>query len=236
MITIEQLKEVRERTEQLHRYLNIDAKKIQLEEEQLRTQAPGFWDDQKRAEAQMKLVKGLEKWIKGYGQVQSLCDELELAFEYYKEELVTETEVDELYNRTTEAIENLHSKMKHKDSVIFTGRLENKELSMVMAAAECLTYIPHFEGFGIPLLEAMYSETAIICGNTTSLPEVVGDAALICSATDYNAVAENMYRIIGDEELRTSLIEKGRKQRQKFSWQLTSERLWNCIEKALKLC
>ena len=61
MITIEQLKEIKDRVEQLNRYLNIDAKKIQLEEEQLRTQAPGFWDDQKRAEAQMKLVKGIER-------------------------------------------------------------------------------------------------------------------------------------------------------------------------------
>ena len=85
MITTEQLKEIKDRTEQLHRYLNIDAKQIQLEEEQLRTQAPGFWDDQKRAEAQMKLVKGLEKWIKGYAEVKSLADELELACEYYRE-------------------------------------------------------------------------------------------------------------------------------------------------------
>ena len=74
MITAEQLKEDRERTEQLNSYLNIDAKKIQLEEEQLRTQAPEFWDDQKRAEAQMKLVKGLEKWINGYAEVKSLSD------------------------------------------------------------------------------------------------------------------------------------------------------------------
>jgi glycosyltransferase involved in cell wall biosynthesis len=134
----------------------------------------------------------------------------------------------------TEAIEKIHSEMKHKDSVVFTGRLENDELSKVMAASECLTYIPHFEGFGIPLLEAMYAETAIISGNTTSLPEVVGDAALICSPTDYDKVAENMNLIATSEELRNSLIEKGREQRQKFSWQLTSERLWNCIENAIK--
>jgi glycosyltransferase involved in cell wall biosynthesis len=134
----------------------------------------------------------------------------------------------------TEAIEKVHSEMKHKDNVIFTGRLENDELCKVMAASECLTYIPHFEGFGIPLLEAMYAETAIISGNSTSLPEVVGDAALMCSTTDYNKVAENMYRICNDKELRESMIEKGRKQREKFSWQKTSERLWNCIEKAIK--
>ena len=110
MITIEQLKEVKERTEQLNRYLDIDAKRMQYEEEQLRTQAPEFWDDQKRAEAQMKLVKGLEKWIKGYEEVKTLSDELETAFDFYKEELVTEEEVDDLYSRAMNAIENLEMK------------------------------------------------------------------------------------------------------------------------------
>lgn len=134
----------------------------------------------------------------------------------------------------TGEIEKVYSEMKHKTDVIFTGRLETDELCKVVAASESLVYIPHFEGFGIPLLEAMYTETAVISGNTTSLPEVVGDAALICSPTDYNKVAENMNHIATNEELRKSLIEKGRKQRQKFSWQLTSERLWNCIENAIK--
>ena len=110
MITIEQLKEVKERTSQLNRYLDIDSKRIQHEEELLRTQAPGFWDDQKRAEAQMKLVKGLEKWIKGYENVKTLCDELETAYEFYREELVTEEEVDALYAKSIAAIENLELK------------------------------------------------------------------------------------------------------------------------------
>jgi len=110
MITADQLKEVKERTEQLNRYLDIDAKRMQYEEEQLRTQAPEFWDDQKRAEAQMKLVKGLEKWIKGYEEVKTLADELETAFDFYKEELVTEQEVDDLYARAIKAIEDLELK------------------------------------------------------------------------------------------------------------------------------
>ncbi|MBR6031538.1 MAG: peptide chain release factor 2 [Bacteroidaceae bacterium] len=110
MITQDQLKEVKDRTEQLNRYLDIDSKKIQYEEEQLRTQAPGFWDDQKRAEAQMKLVKGLEKWLKGYAEVKTLCDELDTAFEFYKEELVTEDEVDALYEKAITAIEELELK------------------------------------------------------------------------------------------------------------------------------
>ena len=78
-----------------------------MEEEQLRTQAPGFWDDAKAAEEQMKKVKGLQKWLDGYKEVKTLCDELELAFEFYKEETVTEEEVDELYAKTMEAVEDL---------------------------------------------------------------------------------------------------------------------------------
>lgn len=110
MITSEQLKEAKDRVEALNRYLDIDAKTIQLEEEQLRTQAPGFWDDAKKAEEQMKKVKGLEKWIEGYKGVKLLVDELELAFDFYKDEMVTEEEVDEAYAKTVEAIEALELK------------------------------------------------------------------------------------------------------------------------------
>ena len=120
MITQDQLKEVQERVEQLNHYLNIPAKKMQYEEEQLRTQAPEFWEDQKRAEEQMKVVKGLEKWIKGYQEVSTLADELATAFDFYKEELVTEQEVDDLYARAITSIEELELKnmlRKEEDSM-----------------------------------------------------------------------------------------------------------------------
>ena len=107
MITIEQLKDVKARTEALCRYLDIDNKKIQVEEEQLRTQAPGFWDDARAAEEQMKKVKGLQKWIDGYKEVKTLCDELELAFDFYKEDMVSEEEVDEHYAKALGALEDL---------------------------------------------------------------------------------------------------------------------------------
>jgi len=110
VITAEQLKDIRERVEALNRYLSIDAKRIEWEEEQLRTQAPGFWDDPKAAETQMKKVKTLEKWINGYSEVKTLSDELSTAFEFYREELVTEEEVDELYARSVAAIEGLELK------------------------------------------------------------------------------------------------------------------------------
>ena len=110
MITSDQLKDVLERTEKLHHYLNIDQKKVEFEEEQLRTQAPDFWDDPKRAEAQMKKVKGIEKWLNGYKQCKQNADELQLAFDYYKEELVTEEEVDADYAKAVKCIEDLELK------------------------------------------------------------------------------------------------------------------------------
>ena len=107
MITQEQLKAIQERTDALYKYLDIPRKQMEFEEEQIRTQAPDFWDDAKRAEEQMKKVKSLEKWIKGYAEVRTLTDELATAFDFYREELVTEQEVDDLYARTVDAIETL---------------------------------------------------------------------------------------------------------------------------------
>ena len=110
MITPDQLKEIQERTQALNHYLDIPRKQMEYEEEQLRTQAPDFWEDAKRAEDQMKKVKSLEKWIKGYAEVRTLADELATAFDFYKEELVTEQEVDDIYARTVSAIEDLELK------------------------------------------------------------------------------------------------------------------------------
>ena len=110
MITAEQLKDIKERTEALHRYLNIDSKLIEVEEEELRTQAPGFWDDQKAAEAQMKKVKDLQKWINGYKEVKAATDDTEVAFDFYKDEMVSEEEVDNYYATALQLIENLELK------------------------------------------------------------------------------------------------------------------------------
>jgi peptide chain release factor 2 len=110
MITQDQLKDLQNRVEALHRYLDIDRKKIELEEEQLRTQAPDFWDDPKRAQEQMKKVKDIEKWIKGYKAARLAADELQLAFDFYKEEMLSEEEVDTDYQKATEAVEALELK------------------------------------------------------------------------------------------------------------------------------
>ena len=110
MITQDQLKDVLERTDALYRYLEIDKKKMEYEEEDLRTQAPDFWEDRQRAEEQMKKVKGIKKWLDGYKEVRTLADELQLAFDFYKDERVTEAEVDDTYAKARQAIEDLELK------------------------------------------------------------------------------------------------------------------------------
>ena len=123
MITADQLKDVVERAEALHHYLNIDQKQVEFEEEQLRTQAPDFWEDVDRAQAQMKKVKGIEKWILGYKDVKQKVDELQLAVDFYKDELVTEEEVDADYANAIKAIENLElmNMLRQKEDPIEGG-------------------------------------------------------------------------------------------------------------------
>ncbi len=110
MITADQLKDVMDRAEALHHYLNIDQKKVEFEEEQLRTQAPDFWEDPKYAQEQMKKVKGIQKWLDGYKNVRLCADELKLAFDFYKDNMVTEEEVDDDYAKAIKAIEDLELK------------------------------------------------------------------------------------------------------------------------------
>ncbi|MDD4991321.1 MAG: peptide chain release factor 2 [Paludibacter sp.] len=110
MITIDQLKDVLERESALRRYLDVDTKLIQIEEEELRTQVPGFWDNAKEAEVQMRKVKELKNWVTGYNDVKTAADELQLAFDFYKEEAVSEEEVDEAYRHAIELVETIEMK------------------------------------------------------------------------------------------------------------------------------
>ena len=107
MITQDQLKDVLERADKLKHYLKIDEKQMEYEEEELRTQAPDFWEDPKRAQQQMKKVKGIKRWLDDYQEVHTMAEELQLAFDFYHEEMVTEEEVDEDYSKVIDAIEKL---------------------------------------------------------------------------------------------------------------------------------
>ena len=107
MITQEQLKELQQRKDDLKRYLDIDGKKIEVEEEELRTHVPDFWSDQKAAEAQMKKIKSLRNWINGCEEVELAVDEVATGFDFVKEGLVEESELDGLYSKALAMLEKL---------------------------------------------------------------------------------------------------------------------------------
>lgn len=126
-----------------------------------------------------------------------------------------------------------YEKMQHKDDVIFTGRLEQDDLCKVVGSSIALVYPSFFEGFGIPIIEAFKAEVPVITSNVTSMPEIAGDAAMLVDPSSVEQIATAMYKISYDTEFANSLIEKGKVQRMKFSWKITSENVWRSIEKVI---
>lgn len=130
-------------------------------------------------------------------------------------------------------VDKVLAEMSYAHEVMFTGHLSSKDLAAVTASAHALVYASLFEGFGIPIVEAFNAETAVVTSNVTSMPEVAGDAALLVDPLSVEQIADAMCQLAENDELRNQLIEKGRLQRQRFSWDLSAQRLWNCIENVL---
>jgi glycosyltransferase involved in cell wall biosynthesis len=104
------------------------------------------------------------------------------------------------------------------DDVILTGFVENRLLPELYAAAEVFVFPSLFEGFGIPLLEAMAAGTPVCAANVSSIPEVVGDAALLFDPRNADDIARQLERLLHDTSLRQQLVARGRQQAQLFSW------------------
>lgn len=134
----------------------------------------------------------------------------------------------------TRAMEEQLARMSDRKDVIFTGRLSPGELNDLLGAAWAMTFVPHFEGFGIPIVEAMKCDIPVIASKVTSLPEIAGDAAIFVTPESPGSIRDGMVRIVKESGLRQRLIEKGRLRREMFSWDHTAERLWSTIERVLE--
>jgi glycosyltransferase involved in cell wall biosynthesis len=128
---------------------------------------------------------------------------------------------------------DFQKEMIHGKDVIFTGRMSNEDINLLYGAALALTFVPFFEGFGIPLVEAMHCEIPIIASNVTSLPEVTGDAALLVDPSSIEEISAAMSAISGSPALRNELIAKGRERKKLFSWERTSDLLWQSLSQCL---
>lgn len=123
---------------------------------------------------------------------------------------------------------------EHSD-VIFTGHLPINSLIDVVASAQCLVLVSYFEGFGIPLVEAMRCGVPVVTSNVTSMPEVCGEAGLLVDPFDVKDISQAIELLDIDENLREELSHKALQRAQQFSWNKTTEIIWNEIVKVDKM-
>ena len=128
-------------------------------------------------------------------------------------------------------IEKVFRNMKFKEDVVLTGRVEETHLQEIYSAADCLTYVPYFEGFGIPLVEAMSSGIPIITGNISCMPEIVGKAALLVNPHEVNEIKHAMHTISSDNSIRERLIKEGNLRSTAFNWDKSADIIWSTLER-----
>lgn len=116
----------------------------------------------------------------------------------------------ELFNRIKD--------MELSSDIVFTGGVSEDDFPVLYNGAEVLVYPAFAEGFGLPVLEAMACGTPVITSNTTSLPEVTGDAAILINPNSFEEIGESLEKLLNNQLLRKELSEKGLKRAKKFSW------------------
>lgn len=125
----------------------------------------------------------------------------------------------------SDSIYETHSQLKHKTDVKLLGRIPRNELDILVSGAIASSYVSHFEGFGLPVLEAMRCGVPVITSNTTALPEVAGNAGLLVNPSSVEEIAFAYSKIYTDRELKDSLVQKGYEQIKKFTWEDTAKRV-----------
>ena len=135
----------------------------------------------------------------------------------------------------TGEVKSAYEQAAHKKDVIFLNYIDNEELAKLMASAFALTYVSLFEGFGVPLIEAMNCDVPVITANVSSMPEVAGEAGLCVSPTDTEAIANAMISLYENPNLREDLIQKGRLQREKFDWEKSAAIAYECLKDAVSI-
>jgi len=134
----------------------------------------------------------------------------------------------------TADINNAYEKMKNKTDVIFKGHTEPEELKNIIPSALVMIYVSFFEGFGIPIIEAMRSGVPVITSQSSCMPEIAGGAALLADPFSINSISQQMEKVASDKEVREELIVKGLERSREFTWDKTAKKkLWSCIEKTI---
>lgn len=130
------------------------------------------------------------------------------------------------------AVKAAYEGAQFKNDIKFVGYIKREKLPLLLGSALGLVYVSLFEGFGIPILEAMHAEVPVITSHSSSMPEVAGDAAVYVNPIFVKEIAKAMQFLNENKEMRASLIERGRQQRQKFSWKRATEVVYENLKLA----
>ena len=124
---------------------------------------------------------------------------------------------------------------EHKsDGVHYAGRLNDEELVNAVAGADAMLYLPFFEGFGVPIVEAMACGVPIVASNVTSIPEVCGNAAYrLVSPDNHKGAAEALLELDKDDKGRENSINQGLKRAAEFNWDVSAQKLSAAIDELL---
>lgn len=123
---------------------------------------------------------------------------------------------------------------KYRDDVVMLNWVSEEQLVKIMGSAYALVYPSYFEGFGLPILEAMQAAVPVITSNGSSMPETAGDAAIFANPNDPDSIANQMLLIYKDESARNKMIEAGKLRAASFNWNKTADQLWNQILRTAK--
>lgn len=123
---------------------------------------------------------------------------------------------------------------KYRNDVVHTDYMEERELARLMAAAYAFVYPSHFEGFGVPVAEAMRSEVPVLTSKDSAMQEISGEAALYFDPDNVDDIAYKLMFIYKQEGERRNLIEKGKAIAAQYTWRRTAAALWACVENAAK--
>lgn len=129
-----------------------------------------------------------------------------------------------------EILKEIDSNGEYKKDIIMPGFVGPDKLKDLYSGASAFIFPSLYEGFGIPVLEAMQAGTPVITANTSSLPEVAGNAALLVDPQNPSEIADSMARVVSDQVLRADMINKGKIQASKFSWQKSASEILRILE------
>jgi glycosyltransferase involved in cell wall biosynthesis len=165
-------------------------------------------------------------------QPRKNLDRLIAAFDRFKQEAQSDMKLLVVGRKAWNFDKVIHSysQAQCKEDILFTGYVSDEELVRIHGGSSGLCYVPYFEGFGIPLVEAMACEVPILCSNVSAMPEVVGDAALLVDPYQVESIASGLRTLSESPGLVSRIVDNGKLRKQLYTWEGSAERVWNVLE------